>query len=70
MKKKSGSGFLLLAFLLFCAFLLWFFWPEVTSWVERAEKKPAPAQTKGAPKEKISEEERKKLDEILRERRR
>jgi hypothetical protein len=69
MKKKTGSSKLvLLVLLLFWVGVLWFFWPELTSWLGWGEKKPAPAPTKSAPKEKISEEDRRKLEEILKKR--
>ena len=68
MKKKTGSSKLvLLVLLLFCAFVLWYFWPEITSWIGWQEKKPAPAKQQRAPKENISKEDRKKLEEILKQ---
>ena len=68
MKKKTGSSKLvLLVLLLFCVFVLWYFWPELTGTVGWPEKKAAPAQPQKAPKENISKEDRKKLEEILKQ---
>jgi len=58
----------LLVLLLFCVFVLWFFWPELTRMVGWPEKKVAPERQQKAPKENISKEDRKKLNEILKQR--
>ncbi len=70
MKQKRGSGglFLALAVILFCAIALWFFWPEISWRMGWDGKKPAPGRAMGESKEKLYEEDRRKLDELLRQR--
>jgi hypothetical protein len=61
-KKKTRSGLGLLALFLLGAALLWIFRDEISSRLGWNEKRKNPAQ------EKISEQERKKLDDILKKR--
>lgn len=55
MKKKTGRWPVLLILFLACIFLLWYFWPRIIRFF-------SPSQ------EKILEEERKQLEEILKRR--
>jgi hypothetical protein len=84
-RKKRGWLRTLLFYILFplvvwfVAFLLWFYWRDVSAWFSRDD---APANPPGRvkprergdttptkrPAEKIEEEDRKKLDEILKRR--
>jgi hypothetical protein len=70
MKQKRGSGglFLALAVILFCAIALWFFWPEISWRFGWDGKKAAPGRASGESKEKLYEEDRRKLDELLKQR--
>jgi hypothetical protein len=70
MKQKRGSGglFLALAVILFCALAFWFFWPEISWRMGWDGKKPAPGRATGPVKEKLSEADRRKLDELLKQR--
>jgi uncharacterized membrane protein len=71
MKKKKGRRgvFLLaLAVVLFCAVALWFFWPEISWRMGWDGKKPSPARSTGPAKERLSEEDRRNLDRLLKER--
>jgi Na+-transporting methylmalonyl-CoA/oxaloacetate decarboxylase gamma subunit len=67
MKKKKRSRrwsiFLLLFFV--SAFMLWFFWRDIAKVVQSVWKKPAAEKSQKRSQEKISEDERKKLEEIL-----
>ena len=69
MKQKRGSRglFLALAVTLFCAIALWFFWPEIAWRMGWGGKKPAPGRAMGPVKEKLSETDRRKLDELLKQ---
>lgn len=58
-KKRRRTWLLFLAMFLVCAFLVWLFWKDL----ERVWRPERPA-----PEEKILEEERKQLEEILRKR--
>mgnify|MGYP003576175018 CR=1 FL=1 len=83
-KKRSSLGKLLFYILFplivwFVAFLLWFYWRDVSAWLSKGDATPnppsrvkprerndtAPAER---PPEKILEEDRRKLDEILKRR--
>jgi hypothetical protein len=71
-KKRSRFRFFLLSlffiFVLWAAtFLVWLFWKEIQSLSVLSGKKTAEPARKPS-QEKISEEERKKLDEILKRR--
>ena len=69
-KAKPRSDILLfaLAVVFVCAAALWFFWPEISWRLGGDEKKAAPERAKGPAKEKIFEEDRRKLDELLKQR--
>jgi hypothetical protein len=66
-KRRSGRLVFVLAVLLLCAVALWFFWPEISWRMGWEEKKPVPRAT-GQSKEKLSEEDRRKLDQLLKQR--
>jgi hypothetical protein len=83
-KKRSWLGTLLF-YILFplivwlVAFLLWFYWCDVSAWLSKGDAPPNPpvrvkprerSDTAPAerPPEKILEEDRRKLDEILKRR--
>jgi type VI protein secretion system component VasK len=70
MKQKWRSDILLLALALVfvCAVALWFFWPELSWRLGWDEKKAPPARASGESKEKLYEEDRRKLDELLKQR--
>jgi hypothetical protein len=55
MKKKKASWPVFLVLLLACIFLIWYFWPRVSGFL-------------WSPREKILEEERKQLEDILKRR--
>lgn len=63
---KKGSAFLFPALLLFCAVALWFFWPMISAalWEKKKPVAPRPA---SPVKEKIFEDERRKLDELVKQ---
>jgi hypothetical protein len=69
MKRKGRKGglFLVLAIVLFGLVSLWFFWPEISWRMGWDGKKPAPGRSTGPVKEKLSEEDRRKLDELLKQ---
>ena len=83
-KKRSWLGTLLFYILFplivwFVAFLLWFYWHDVSAWLSKGNAPPNPPvplkpRERGdtapvkRPPEKILEEDRKKLDEILKRR--
>jgi hypothetical protein len=58
----------------FVAFLIWFYWYDLTGTAERRTDRPVAKATPSesapakAPKERILEEERKKLEDILKRR--
>jgi hypothetical protein len=64
---KKGSTILLLALLLFGAVGLWFFWPVLSPWLGWEKKKPVAARSESPPKEKIFEDERRKLDDLVKQ---
>lgn len=73
-KRKSGGFklFLLALFSVFviwvAAFLVWLFWADIEKLTGFGETKTATEQTRpNGAKEKISEEDRKKLEEILKQ---
>ena len=61
MKKKTNRRLALLVLLFFSVVLLWYFWRDLA----RLAGWPA---KRAAPEEKISEQDRKKLEEILKQR--
>ena len=73
-RKKSGwftrlvfsVMFILLVWLL--AFLVWLIWPDLEKLVDLVWKKEVTEQTQKSSQEKILEEDRKKLEEILKQR--
>ncbi len=68
-KKKSPWGVIsFLALLFFGAFVLWLAWPEISWKTGWGEKKPPPKAAAGTSREKIFEDDRRKLDEVLRQR--
>ena len=83
-KKRSWLGTLIFYILFplivwFVAFLLWFYWGDVSAWLSKGDAPPNPpvrvkprerSDTAPAerPPEKILEEDRRKLDEILKRR--
>lgn len=74
-KKKKRSGFktfLIALFIVFViwagAFLVWLFWKDIQRFVSYVGQKTTPQQTQKSSQEKISDQERKKLDEILEKR--
>lgn len=75
-KKKSGGfkTFLRALFFVFttwaAAFLVWFFWSDIQRLVGSAVRQPALQQAPKQSKEKISEEERKRLDDVIERRER
>jgi hypothetical protein len=52
----------------FFAFLAWFFWDDLERWVGWGARKVEPDQARKPSQERIFEEERKQLDEILKQR--
>lgn len=70
MKKKWRSRFILLAllFLFSCAILLWFYRGDLEGLFRSVRGKIIPEQSQKPSQEKISEEDRKKLEEILKRR--
>ena len=68
MKKKGRGRILLLVLLLFCALSVWYFWPDLMSRLGWREKGFGPAPAPSTADEKISEAERRKLNELLRKR--
>jgi len=69
-KQKRRSDVLLfaLAVVFVCAVALWFFWPEISWRFGWDGKKAAPGRASGESKEKLYEEDRRKLDELLKQR--
>ena len=72
-KKKGGfKVFLLALFFVFttwaAAFLVWLFWSDIEKLTGFGVRQPAPQQTPKQSKEKISEEERRKLDNVIKRR--
>ena len=73
---KKGRGrftvFLLFVFGIFLiwslAFLAWLFWNDIEGFVKSRGKKPLPDQSRKSSQEKIFEEDRKKLEEIIKQR--
>lgn len=57
-----------LIFLFLCAFLAWFFRPDLALLMRWAGKKMGLEQRQNSSQERISEEERQKLEEILKRR--
>lgn len=47
------------------AFLLWLFWPELRGYFRPEEKKVSSGEKQGSSREQIYEEERKRLEDIL-----
>ncbi len=68
MKRKMRSWPLLIVLLAFTAFLLWFFWGDVEKFIRPGMKRNTPEQVQKPAQEKILEEDRKKLEEILKRR--
>lgn len=66
-KRRSGFLFLAAAIFVFCVLALWFFWPEISWRMGWDGKKPAPGRAMGPVKEKLSETDRRKLDELLKQ---
>ncbi|TMA07603.1 MAG: YfhO family protein [Deltaproteobacteria bacterium] len=74
-KKKGGfKVFLLALFFVFttwaAAFLVWLFWSDIEKLSGFGVRRPAPQQAPKQSKEKISEGERKKLDDVIKRRER
>ena len=72
-KKKDGfKVFLLALFFVFttwaAAFLVWLFWSDIEKLSRFGVRQPAPQQTPKQSKEKISDEERRKLDNVIKRR--
>ncbi|MGH7766894.1 MAG: hypothetical protein ACREQP_05520 [Candidatus Binatia bacterium] len=69
-KQKSRSDILLLALAIVfvCAVGVWFFWPELSWRLGWDEKKASPGRATGQAKEKLYEDDRRKLDELIKER--
>jgi len=68
-KKRRRWPFLLaLLFLFLCAILLWFYRGDLEGLFRSVRKKAVPEQSQKSSQEKISEEDRKKLEEILKRR--
>lgn len=70
MKNKSSRWLFLLAllFLFLFAVLLWFYRGDLEGLFSSVRRKTAPEQSQKPSQEKISEEDRKKLEEILKRR--
>jgi type VI protein secretion system component VasK len=63
---KKRSAILFLALLLFVG--LWFFWPVLSSRLGWEKKRPLPEKPATPPKEKLFEDDRRRLDEVLKQR--
>ena len=70
MKKKGGSRSVLLlaVFLALSALLAWWFRGELERWLGRSAREGSSKATNGRGQERIKDEERKKLDEVLKRR--
>ena len=68
MSKKSGIWLFFPAIVLIAALLLWFFWKDIERLAGHALEKNGDRQIQKPPKEGISEEDRNKLEEILKRR--
>lgn len=70
-RRKRGWLALVVAFLAtafsiwLAAFLLWLFWPELRGYFRPEEKKSLSGQNQGFSREQIYEEERKRLEDML-----
>ena len=75
-KRKGGrvKVFLLALFFVFttwaAAFLVWLFWSDIEKLTGFGVRQPAPQQAPKQSKEKISEDERQKLDDVIKRRER
>ena len=67
-RKKVRGAVFLLVLLLFCGAALWFFWSELMSRLGWREKGLGPAPARSTADEKIFEEDRRKLNELLKKR--
>jgi hypothetical protein len=70
MKRKSRRGGFLLALAIFAvgAIALWFFWPELSWRLGWDGKKAPPGRASGESREKLYEDDRRRLDELLKQR--
>jgi hypothetical protein len=75
MRKKRRGRFALLAISLVCvflawsvAFLVWLFWSDIERFVKLRGEKTVSEQLREPSQERILEEDRKRLDEILKKR--
>ncbi|MBI2985651.1 MAG: hypothetical protein HYY45_02675 [Deltaproteobacteria bacterium] len=68
MRKKSKSWLFFPVIVLIAALLLWLFWKDIERLARRALGKDMTEQSQKPAREGISEEDRKKLEEILRKR--
>jgi hypothetical protein len=67
-KRRSDVLLLVLAILFVGAVALWFFWPELSWRLGWDGKKATPGRASGESKEKLYEEDRRRLDELLKQR--
>ncbi len=64
-KRKKVPVALIFVSGILLAVLAWFFWSELERLTEPVQKKVAAKLTRESPPEEISEQERKKLDQLL-----
>jgi hypothetical protein len=67
-KRRRGGFLLALAILTVSAIALWFFWPELSWRLGWEGKKAAPGRASGESREKLYEDDRRRLDELLKQR--
>jgi hypothetical protein len=67
-KRRSGGLLLALAILVVSAITLWLFWPELSWRLGWEGRKAPPGRAAGQAKEKLYEDDRRKLEELLRQR--
>jgi hypothetical protein len=65
---RKGAAVFIVPLLLAGAFFLWLAWPQISWKMGWGEKKPPPKAAAGSSREKIFEDDRRKLDEVLRQR--
>jgi hypothetical protein len=70
MKRNSRRGGLLLALAILVGAVigLWLFWPELSWRLGWEGKKAPPGRASGESKEKLYEDDRRRLDELLKQR--